>query len=411
MSECLVVVGASHAGVELALGVRRDGFAGRLILIGAEPTLPYHRPPLSKAFLAGDKQLYEIDLRPAALYEKQGFELLRDTLVTAIDLVRKRVVLGDGNELAYDALALATGSRVRRLNVPGSTLDGIHYIRTVRDIESFRERLGPGTRMVIVGGGYIGLEVAAVSVRKGVEVTVLEAAPTLLSRVTAPDMASFYARVHREEGVEVRTGATVTGFTGGNEVESVMCSDGTRHAADLIVVGIGILPEVALAEAAGLEVDDGIVVDEHTRTSDPHIVAAGDCTNHPSRLYGRRVRLESVPNAVEQAKVAAATLCAKDKVYDTVPVFWSDQYELKLQIAGLSQGHDQVVIRGSMAERHFAAFYLRGGTLIAVDAVNSPAEFMAGKRLIAARAGIEPERLADTSVPMKEFLQRGGTTA
>ena len=288
-------------------------------------------------------------------------------------------------------------------------LQNFHYVRTIDDIDCLRRHFEHGLRLVIIGGGYIGLEVAAVAVKRGLRVTVLEALPRVLARVTAPEVSAFYERVHRKAGVDVRTDVTVKGFEfdpSKDAVSAVICGEDTRVPADVVVAGIGLVPNTELAEGAGLAIENGIVVDEYSRTSDPDILAAGDCTSFQSALFGRRVRLESVPNAVEQARTAAATLCGKERPYNAVPWFWSDQYDLKLQMAGLSQGYDQIVLRGSTQTSSFAAFYLQQGRLIAADTVNRPQEFMLSKRLVAASAVIEPHRLADESRPLKDLLQK-----
>jgi 3-phenylpropionate/trans-cinnamate dioxygenase ferredoxin reductase subunit len=282
-----------------------------------------------------------------------------------------------------------------------------HYLRTIDDVLRIRAGFRAGQRLTIVGGGYVGLEVAAIAVKRGLQVTVLEALPRVLARVTAPEMSIFYERVHRDAGVDVRTGVGVVDFdldTDGAAVSGVRCSDGSILATDLVIVGVGLVPNTELAQAAGLAVDNGILVDEHGRTSDPSIVAAGDCTNHPSLLYERRIRLESVPNAQEQARTAAATLAGKQRVYDAAPWFWSDQYDLKLQMVGLSMGYDDVAVRGSMSGRSFAMFYFKAGRVIACDAVNRPQEFMLAKRLVAARCTTDPRRLVDEAVPLKALM-------
>jgi 3-phenylpropionate/trans-cinnamate dioxygenase ferredoxin reductase subunit len=286
-------------------------------------------------------------------------------------------------------------------------LSNFRYVRTIGDIDQLRRHMEPGLRLVIIGGGYIGLEVAALAIKREMQVTVLEALPRVLARVTAPEISAFYERIHRAAGVDIRTGVEVTGFEfdqSKEAVSGVLCGDGTRVPADVVIAGIGLIPNTELAQSAGLAVENGIVVDEFTRTSDPDIYSAGDCTNHPSTLYGRRVRLESVPNAVEQARVAAAALCGKQRPHGAVPWFWSDQYHFKLQMVGLSQGHDDLVVRGSTDNESFAAFYLRQGKMISADTVNRPQEFMIAKRLVAEAVAIDPKRLADESVPLKSLV-------
>jgi 3-phenylpropionate/trans-cinnamate dioxygenase ferredoxin reductase subunit len=296
---------------------------------------------------------------------------------------------------------LATGSRVRTLDLPGSDLDGVCYLRNIADMENIQQRLRPGNKLVVVGGGYIGLEVASVAIQKGLSVNVVELESRLMQRTAGAQLSEFYRQLHTSQGVAIHNGMRVTGFTGNGRVEQVLCDNGDTFAADFVLVGVGIVANVELAEAAGLEVDNGIVVDEHCCTSDADIVALGDCSNHPSIHYGGRLRLESVPNALGQARVAAATLCGNPKKYDEVPWFWSDQYQLKLQIAGLIAGHDQVVRRGNPDEQKFMLYYLKQGELIAVESVANPKEFMTAKQLVAQRARIDPEQLADVSIDLK----------
>jgi len=401
--ETTVIVGAGHAGGVLASSLHQNKYAGRVILLGEESHLPYQRPPLSKAFLAGDVELKSLFLKPQETYDKAGIELHHNTRVSKIDRDAKSLKFEDGSDLAYDKLALTTGGRVRRLDLPGGDLPGVYYLRQIDDVIALQPQFKSGTRLVIVGGGYIGLEVAAVAVKRGLEVTVLEAEERVLARVTAPELSEFYEQVHTDAGVTVRTSTQVTGFEGDKQVEAVVCNDGRSIPADMVLIGVGLIPNTELAADAGLDVDNGIFVDDHMRTSDPDIYAAGDCANQHNELLGRRIRLESVPNAMGQARAAAASISGQDKPYQALPWFWSDQYDLKLQMAGISQGYDQIVIRGSMQERSFAAFYLKDGVIIAVDAVSRPPEFMVGKRLITNQAKITPERLADESIDMKSI--------
>jgi len=336
--------------------------------------------------------------------------------VERIDRARHLVVLNDGRELLYTKLILCTGGRPRPLTAsglnPGAKPRNLHYLRTAEDAAAIRAQLTPGAKLVIIGGGYVGLEVAASARKADAEVTVIEAAPRVLARVTGPQMSAFYQQVHAQAGVRIMTGAVVREVaTDASGITHIVCVDGTRIAADLVVAGIGMLPNVELAAAAGLEVTQGIVVDASSATSDPDIYAAGDCTAHHSTLYGRCIRLESVPNALEQARAAAAALCGNPKPNHAVPWFWSDQYDLKLQMAGLSDGHDQCVIRGSVKGRSFCAFYLKGGVLIAADAVNRPADFMQCKRALPERLAPDASALADEAIPLKTLLAKQSTPA
>lgn len=377
-----VVVGASHAGAQLVTSLRQEGWSGEIVLVGDESVLPYQRPPLSKAYLAGKCSLTELAIRSQDFYLKQGIECL-DAFVEEIDRSARQVLLSTGDRLSYDALALCTGARPRRLRAAGTQLDGVHYLRQSSDVQRIREDAIPGRRAVIVGGGYIGLETAASLRALGLDVTVLEAADRVLERVTAPEVSAFFTRIHQHEGVDVRASASVEALVGDHRVREVVLASGEPVTADLVIIGVGIEPTTELAEAAGLAVDDGILIDAHARTSDPTIVAAGDCASQDMPRYGRRIRLESVPSAVEQAKVAAATICGKDKEVTALPWFWSDQYDLKLQIAGLNTGYDDTVLSGDpTADRDFTCYYLRKGELIAADCVNRPRDFMTTKRML-----------------------------
>jgi 3-phenylpropionate/trans-cinnamate dioxygenase ferredoxin reductase subunit len=402
----IVVVGAGQAGGELVGALRQQGYAGRLQLIGEEAHAPYRRPPLSKAFLAGDVGVDSLQLKNPAAYEKAQVECRFGVRVAAIDRAARRLQLAGGGTIAYDRLALTTGGRVRRLALPGADRANVHYVRTIEDVLGLRERFKRGARLVIVGGGFIGLEVAAVAVKRGLQVTVLEALPRVLARVTAPEVSAFYEREHRAHGVDLRTGAGVAALAGAPEVNEVVLDSGERIAADLVVVGIGLIANAELAAQAGLGVANGIVVDQFCRTSDPDIVAAGDCTDHDNGFLGRRLRLESVQNALDQGRVAAATLCGKPQPYHVAPWFWSDQYDLKLQMVGVSQGYERVIVRGDPGARAFSVFYLRGSTLLAVDAINRPQDFLVAKRLVGERIAVDPERLADDTAPLKTLLDQ-----
>ncbi|BBY99606.1 MULTISPECIES: NAD(P)/FAD-dependent oxidoreductase [Mycobacteriaceae] len=392
--ERTLIVGASHAGAQLAASLRQEGWTGEIVLIGDEAALPYQRPPLSKAYLAGKCTVDELAIRNAEFYTKQRIQLL-DATVEAIDRSAGQLSLNTGDALPYDKLALCTGARPRRLPTPGADLAGVFYLRTAADVEMIREATSPGSRAVIVGGGYIGLETAASLRALGLEVTVIEATERVLERVTAPEVSAFFDRIHREEGVNIRTGALVKALSGdGRIIREVILAGGESIPADLVIVGIGVEPNTELAAAAGLVVDNGVVIDDQAQTSDSAIVAAGDCVSHDMARYGRRIRLESVPSAAEQAKVAAATLCGKSKKISALPWFWSDQYDLKLQIAGLNTGYDEVVLSGDPTrDRDFTCFYLRAGELIAADCINRPRDFMFSKRVITQQVPVERAEL------------------
>jgi len=403
MADPLVIIGAGQAASQLVASLAQDGFAGEVCLIGDEPHLPYQRPPLSKKFLAGGLTLDRLYVKPAAFYEKARCRLLLGQRAERIDRSGRAILLADGARLPYSTLVLATGSRPRELPLPGAELEGVFCLRGIADVDAIRSRLAPGKRLVVIGGGYIGLELAAVAVTLGLRVTVLEQAPRLMARGVGPAVSQFYARLHGEEGVVIRTGSAVHGLEGKDTVERVVCDD-VRYNADIVVIGAGAVPNVELAHGAGLTVDDGIVVDAACRTDDDAVYAIGDCTSQHHDLVGRRLRLESVHNALEQARVAAAAICGRKPPAIQVPWFWTDQYDVKMQMAGLSTGHDRTVVRGDTERgRSFAVFYLREGTLIAVDAVNRVPEFMMSRQLIAERAKIDPARLGDEGVAMKDM--------
>ncbi|HVY65768.1 MAG TPA: FAD-dependent oxidoreductase [Gammaproteobacteria bacterium] len=398
MAEHLVVVGGGQAAAQAVQTLRQQNYPGTITLLADEPYAPYQRPPLSKKYLAGELTRDRLLLRPTAFYAEKNVTLMLGTRAVEIELAPRRVRLADGRVLRYDRLLLATGSRPRQLDVPGAKLRGVHYLRTIADVDGITAELTAGARVALIGAGFIGLEAAAVLRQRGFDVTVLEAFERVLGRAVGAEVAEFYAGCHRAAGVSLHLGAAVRALHGTERVAAVETVDGGRFPCDLVIIGIGVVPNVELAASAGLACDNGIVVDEFARTADPNVVAAGDCTNHP--LNGRRVRLESVPNAVHQARVAAATLLGTPAAYSEIPWFWSDQYDLKLQIVGLSHDHDHVVLRGDPAARSFAAFYLRDGALLAVDAVNNAREFAHAKKLVAARARLAPEILRDASVDL-----------
>jgi len=399
----MVIVGAGHAAGQAAASLRQEGFDGEIVIIGEEPHIPYQRPPLSKQYLAGEQGIERVYLRPAKFYEDKNVTVRTGERVDRIDTTAKAVTTDQGETISYHKLLLATGGRARHLTIPGHDLRGIHYLRGIDDVDGIRQEMAPKRKLVIVGGGYIGLEVAAVAVEAGLEVHVLEMEQRILQRVTTERMSEYYRQLHESRGVHIHTGAAVTSFTGSGHVEGVLCGD-QEFPADIVIVGIGIIPNTEVAQAAGIECDNGILVDDHCRTSAADVFAAGDCTNHPNALLNRRLRLESVPNAMEQARVAAANMCGGDKTYASIPWFWSDQYELKLQMVGFSADGDTEVVRGDMAADKFAVFYLDGGTLVAADAVNNPKEFMICKQLVG--KAVDAARLADPDTDLKTLLDR-----
>jgi len=401
----IVVVGAGQAGGEAVQRLRAASPNYEITLIGEEPLAPYQRPPLSKKYLSGELPMDRVLLRPKSLYEQEHIALLLSRRAVWIDRAAKRVRLDGGHELPFDTLILATGSRPRRLSVPGADLAGIHVLRSAADVDAIRQGFVAGARLCVIGAGYIGLEVAAVARQRGLDVTVLEAAVRPLARVTSPEVAGFFLDEHTSQGVRFQLNAQIAVFKGVERVRAVGLADGSEIPADLVVVGVGITPDTSLAEHSGLRVENGIVVDKTMRTSDPSIYAIGDCVLRPLVHYGDRLeRLESVHNAIEGAKIAAAAIAGDTPPTEEAPWFWSDQYDLKLQIAGLSKGYDRILVRGDPKERSFAAFYFQGGRLIGVDAVNRPPEYLGAKQLIQRGKSVAPEVLADLSKPMKEII-------
>ena len=400
----IVVIGAGQAAGQAAASLRQEGYEGEITIIGDEAQAPYQRPPLSKAYLSGEVGLDRVLVRPKNFYADKGINLQTGVRVESINRAEKTIATSTGSTLSYDKLLIATGSRPRILNIEGSDLEGLHYLRTVDDVDGIRTAMEAAKNVCIVGGGYIGLEVAAVAKKAGHNVTVLEMEDRILQRVTTPEMSEFYHALHTGRGVDIRVNTMVSGFAGENgRVTSVLCGD-ESIPADLVIVGIGIIPNVELAEAAGLTCDNGIVVNDHCQTSDPDIYAAGDCTNHPNPILDRRLRLESVPNAMEQARTACSNMLGGDKTYAAVPWFWSDQYELKLQMVGFSADGDQSVLRGDKTSNEFAVFYLKDGNVVAVDAVNSPKEFMVAKQLYG--KAVNEADLANPAFELKELLKQ-----
>lgn len=396
------IVGAGQAGFSVAQKLREFGHQGPITLLGEEPHPPYQRPPLSKAYLLGEMSADRLHLRPRSFYEEKDIELRLDCRVTAIDRQAREIELGDGSRLPYARVVLATGARPRSLPAAiGGALSGIYPIRTLTDIDAVSGEFGPGRHVLVVGGGYIGLEAAAVAAKRGLRVTLIEAAPRILQRVACELTSDHFRSLHRAHGVEIREGTGLASLIGNGRVCAARLSDGAELAVDFVIVGIGIVPNIELAEAAGLAIENGIRVDAACRTSDPRILAAGDCASFPWK--GGRVRMESVGNAIDQGEAVAATLMGRAEEYHARPWFWSDQYDTKLQIAGLSAGHDRVVSR--RGEKGISFWYYRNGELIAVDALNDARAYMVAKRLIESGSSPTPERVADLSTELKELLQ------
>ena len=399
----IIIVGAGHGGAQAAVQLRQSGFAGSIAMIGEEPEIPYERPPLSKDFLAGEKEFERMLIRPAAFWADRTITMLTGTQITAVDAETRTVTTAAGDSIGYADLIWAAGGAPRQLTCPGHDLAGIHAIRTRADVETLKAELPAAQRIAIVGGGYIGLEAAAVLSKLGKQVTVLEAMDRVLARVAGPELSAFYEAEHRAHGVTIRTGEMVTAITGKDgHATGVTLASGETIAADLVIVGIGIIPAVAPLLAAGATGGNGVDVNEFCRTSLPHVFAIGDCAAHANSFAGgAQIRLESVQNANDMANTVAKLLTGNEKPYHAVPWFWSNQYELRLQTVGLSTGYDQVVQRGDPAVRAFSLIYLKAGRVIALDCVNSVRDYVQGKALVEQGVSVAPALLADTDVPLK----------
>lgn len=399
----VIIVGAGHGGAQAAVQLRQLGFADSIAMIGDEPELPYERPPLSKDFLAGEKDFARMLIRPESFWAERNVTMITDTLITEVDAGSKRIITGTGERFGYGELIWATGGHPRRLACEGRDLAGIHAIRTRADVEALKGELGTAQHIVVVGGGYIGLEAAAVLNKMGKTVTILEAMDRVLARVAGPVLSHFYEAEHRAHGVIVRTGVMVSAISGANDrATGVVLDSGETVPADLIIVGIGIVPAVAPLLAAGAAGANGVDVDDHCRTSLPHIFAIGDCAAHTNAFAGgAHIRLESVQNANDMATTVARLLTGNPKPYHAVPWFWSNQYDLRLQTMGMSTGYDATVLRGDVAARSFSVIYLKAGKVIALDCVNAVKDYVQGKALVEDGVVVDPAVLADVEVPLK----------
>lgn len=398
----IVVVGAGQAGSSLVARLRNQGYDGPVTLIGSEPVPPYQRPPLSKAYLLGDLTVERLFLRPESFYADQNITLRLGATVTGIDPEKKTIQFGE-EDLGYDQLALTTGSAPRRLPAAiGGDLDGVFVVRTLADVDAMAPDVREGARALIVGGGYIGLEAAAVAAKKGMSVVLVEMADRILQRVASPETSDYFRALHTSHGVDIREGVGLARLLGDGRVTGAELSDGTTLDVDLVIVGVGIAPETRLAELAGLDIDNGVKTDAQGRSSDPHIWAAGDCCSFPYK--GGRLRLESVPNAIDQAECVADNMLGAGKDYVATPWFWSDQYDVKLQIAGLNSGYDRIVERRTN-EQCVSFWYFAGDRLLAVDAMNDPRSYMVAKRLIEAEKSPDPSVVADPAADLKSLLR------
>ncbi len=400
----VIIVGAGHAGFQLAASLRQDGFAERIALINDEGHLPYQRPPLSKAYLKGTGGPETLMFRPGKFYLDQGIELITDRSVS-IDRAARKIMLHSGASLDYGHLVLATGARNRLLDIPNANLEAVRYLRTLDESEALRHLLKPGLRVVVIGAGFIGLEFAATARAKGLEVDVVELAGRVMARAVTAEISDYFQSRHAAAGIRIHLGVQVTSIEAdGARVTGVSLSDGRHIPADLVVVGVGVLPNVEIAAEAGLPVASGIIVDEHLLTSDPNISAIGDCALYKSERFGGSLRLESVQNATDHARCVAARLTGHAKAYDGLPWFWSDQGPDKLQMAGLTTGYDRVVVRGDREQGQFSAFCYRDGHLLGIESVNRAGDHMFGRRLLGAGGSITPEQAADPSFDLKSAL-------
>lgn len=404
----VIIVGGGHGGAQAAIALRQNGYSGPVTIIGREEEPPYERPPLSKEYMAGEKEFERIYIRPRSFWEDKQVELLLGRSVEAVDPAAKSVTLDDGSTRSYAYLIWAAGGDPRKLPLPGGDLGGVHCVRNRADADAIMAELAGVEQVVVIGGGYIGLEAAAVLTKLGKKVVLLEALPRVLARVAGPELSAFYEAEHRAHGVDLRTGVAVDALEGaGGKVSGVRLADGSIVPAQMVIVGIGIIPSVEPLLAAGAKGTNGVEVDEYCRTSLSDIYAIGDCAAHANGFAaGATIRLESVQNANDQATVAAKTICGTDaQPYKAMPWFWSNQYDLKLQTVGLSSGHDATVLRGDPATRSFSVIYVRDGKVIALDCVNMVKDYVQGRKLVEAGAVIEAERLADTTVPLKGLLE------
>jgi 3-phenylpropionate/trans-cinnamate dioxygenase ferredoxin reductase subunit len=404
MKNGAVIIGTGQAGFQTAASLRAEGFQESITLIGEEPHIPYQRPPLSKGFPLGTQDLDSIELRPKNFYADHEINLLPSERVTTLDRVSRQITLASGSSLPYDRLVLATGARNRLLPVKGADLDGVLYLRSLDEAVALKERLKTAQEIVVIGGGFIGLELAAVACTLGNSVTVLETLPRLMSRVVAPIISDFYRELHSNKGVRIFCGVHVSEIIGAaGAVREVVLSDGRRFPANLVLVGIGVVPSSELARDAGLRISNGIAVNEHLQTDDENIFAIGDCAEHPCIFAGARIRLESVQNAADQAQCVAAAIANRPVPYRALPWFWTDQFDIKLQMAGISHGHNRIVTRGNPESRKLSVFYFRENQLVAIDSINRPLDHMIGRKLLAAAMPLTPDQAADESVDLKQL--------
>ena len=402
--ENLVIIGAGQSAIQCITSLKKEGYTGSITMIGEEEHLPYQRPPLSKGFLDDSIDKERLYFKKLDFFTENKIQLKLGTVANKVDLKNKLIFLSDETNLSFDKLVFATGSRVRELDFPGNNLSSIHYLRGLEDAESIKNDMERSKDIVIIGAGYIGLEVAAIATKKNVTVSVIEMADRVMNRTVDPQISDYYLKLHQSNGVKFSFNNSLQEINGSTTVESVLCSDGSEIKADMVVIGAGIIPNVELAEDAGVICDNGILVDEFGQTNHKNVYACGDCTSHPNKLLNRQLRLESVHNAMEQSKTVALSALSKPLEYNQVPWFWSDQYDHKLQIVGLSGEHDNVTLRGNTKDQQFMLFYTKENELVAVDAVNNPKEFLICRKLVANKVKIKPEMISDTDTNLNDLI-------
>ena len=403
--EHLVIVGAGQSAIQCITSLRKEDYPGLITLVGEEEHLPYQRPPLSKSFLEDTVSNERLYFKKLEFFVENKVQLKLGTKAEEIDIENNNIHLSDNTKLSFDKLVFATGSSVRKLDFPGKDLNSIHYLRGLDDALSIKKDLQTRQNIVVVGAGYIGLEVAAIAAKQNKSVTVIEMADRVMNRTVDPQISDYYLKLHQKNGVTFKFNTSLKEIVGASNPEKVICSDGTEVKADMVIIGAGIMPNVELAENAGLSCDNGIVVNEFGKTDHANIYACGDCTNHPNKLLNKKIRLESVHNAMEQSKTVASSIINKSIEYNQIPWFWSDQYDHKLQIVGLSGEHDKVIMRGDMSEAKFMLFYTKDEKLIAVDAVNNSKEFLICKKLVANKVTIKPDEISNPDMNLNDLIE------
>ena len=403
--EHLVIVGAGQSAIQCITSLRKEDYPGLITLVGEEEHLPYQRPPLSKGFLEDTVSNERLYFKKLEFFVENKVQLKLSTKAEEIDIENNNIHLSDNTKLSFDKLVFATGSSVRKLNFPGKDLNSIYYLRGLDDALSIKKDLQTRQNIVVVGAGYIGLEVAAIAAKQNKSVTVIEMADRVMNRTVDPQISDYYLKLHQKNGVTFKFNTSLKEIVGASNPEKVICSDGTEVKADMVIIGAGIMPNVELAENAGLSCDNGIVVNEFGKTDHTNIYACGDCTNHPNKLLNKKIRLESVHNAMEQSKTVASSIINKSIEYNQIPWFWSDQYDHKLQIVGLSGEHDKVIMRGDMSEAKFMLFYTKDEKLIAVDSVNNSKEFLICKKLVANKVTIKPDEVSNPDTNLNDLIE------